>query len=53
MGEPQQAAKKRRTPGLDSQLERRSSPEQRTKSPAFTPAVVPKLDPECLRHRQQ
>ena len=53
IGEPQHPAKNRRTPGLDSQLLRRSSPSRKTRSVAVTPEVVPKLDPECLRHRQQ
>ena len=52
-GEPQQPAKKRCTPGLDSQLERRSCPESNASASAFTAAVVPKLEPECLRQRQQ
>jgi hypothetical protein len=40
-------------PGLDSQLDINSAPETTTKSAVLTPTVVPKLDPECFRHRQQ
>jgi len=53
MGEPQHRAKKRCTPGLDSQLSIKSSPATNLRSEATTPQVVPKLDPECFRHRQQ
>jgi hypothetical protein len=53
MGEPQQDAKNRLTPGLDSHADNLSLPDVMRKSSVMIPAVVPKLDPECLRQRQQ
>jgi hypothetical protein len=53
MGEPQQDAKNRLMPALDSHEESLSSPDVICKSSVLIPAVVPKVDPECLRQRQQ
>ena len=53
IGDPQQPAKNRCIFALASQEESRSWPESTTKSAAATPTVVPKLEPECLRHLQQ